>query len=188
MKKAPYILLLALFVILIFIVGVRYGQRVERANKSIDYVLSLTPTLSPTTPTPQVVTYDTYSHQGCRVSFLYSSVLQLERQTATAALFTMSGSPALTLQCLASPPVTSAKKGETVPITFQGKSIAAEKRKVGASNLLVFTLTHPTTGRSLEFAVAPSQYPLLEKSLTYSVPIPTATPAPTQKVASPSAQ
>lgn len=187
MKKAPYVLLFVLVVILIFIVGVRYGQRVEKANKTIDYIVSLTPKAPPLTPTPQVITYDTYAHQGCRVSFLYPSTLEVERQTATAALLTVSGSPAITVQCLTAPSPTSTKK-QTVPLIFQGKSIVAEKRKVGDVTLVAFNLTHPATGRTLEFAVEESLYPLLERSLTFSVPTPTVAPAPTQKVASPSAQ
>ncbi|MCS7093543.1 MAG: hypothetical protein NZL96_03945 [Patescibacteria group bacterium] len=49
--KKPYFLIVALLLILVFLIGVRHGQRVERTNKIIDYLISLTPspsiTLSP---------------------------------------------------------------------------------------------------------------------------------------------
>lgn len=51
MKIKPYLFLFFLIVILVFILGVRYGQRVEKNNKVVDYVLSITP--YPTyTPSP----------------------------------------------------------------------------------------------------------------------------------------
>ena len=50
-KPGPYVLLISLSLILIFILGVRYGQSVEKTNKKIDFILSITPTRQPT-PTP----------------------------------------------------------------------------------------------------------------------------------------
>lgn len=43
MKTKPYLFLFFLIVILVFILGVRYGQRVEKNNKIVDYLLSITP-------------------------------------------------------------------------------------------------------------------------------------------------
>lgn len=43
MKKTSYFFLFFLFVVLIFILGVRYGQKVEKNNKVVDYILSITP-------------------------------------------------------------------------------------------------------------------------------------------------
>lgn len=43
MKKTSYVFLLFLIVILIFILGIRYGQKVEKNNKVVDYILSITP-------------------------------------------------------------------------------------------------------------------------------------------------
>lgn len=51
MKNKPHLLLMFLAVILAFILGVRYGQGVEKNNKAIDYLLSITPTSS-TSPSP----------------------------------------------------------------------------------------------------------------------------------------
>lgn len=41
--KKPVFLIFFLILILIFILGVRYGQSIERNNKIIDYILSITP-------------------------------------------------------------------------------------------------------------------------------------------------
>lgn len=43
MKIKSYIFIVALLIILFFILGVRYGQKVEKNNKIVDYVLSITP-------------------------------------------------------------------------------------------------------------------------------------------------
>lgn len=52
LNKKPYIFLITLVAILFFIIGFRYGQNVEKANKIIDYLLSLTPTPYQKSPTP----------------------------------------------------------------------------------------------------------------------------------------
>ncbi|MFA5770185.1 MAG: hypothetical protein WC894_01660 [Patescibacteria group bacterium] len=53
MKLKPFLFLFFLITILVFILGVRYGQRVEKNNKVVDYILSITP--FPTyTPYPSV--------------------------------------------------------------------------------------------------------------------------------------
>lgn len=62
MKKTSYVFLFFLFVVLIFILGVRYGQKVEKNNKVVDYILSITPypTYTPY-PTPELTKTATIS-------------------------------------------------------------------------------------------------------------------------------
>ena len=56
MKIKSYVFLFVMISILIFILGVRYGQKVEKNNKIVDYLLSITPyptyTPYPTIPLP----------------------------------------------------------------------------------------------------------------------------------------
>ena len=56
MKIKSYVFLFVMISILIFILGVRYGQKVEKNNKAVDYLLSITPyptyTPFPTIPSP----------------------------------------------------------------------------------------------------------------------------------------
>lgn len=60
MKTKPYLFLFFLIVILVFILGVRYGQKVERNNKVVDYLLSITPLPipPPNTPSPSEIKKD----------------------------------------------------------------------------------------------------------------------------------
>lgn len=54
MKIKSYIFLVVLLLILFFILGVRYGQSIEKNNKVVDYILSITP--YPTyTPYPTII-------------------------------------------------------------------------------------------------------------------------------------
>ncbi len=50
-RHVPYIFLLILILFLIFIAGVKYGGKVEETNKTIRYILSMTPTQKPIKPT-----------------------------------------------------------------------------------------------------------------------------------------
>ncbi|GIW64522.1 MAG: hypothetical protein KatS3mg092_0455 [Patescibacteria group bacterium] len=71
----PYLFLLTLIIILVFIIGVRYGQQVERVNKTINYLLSITPSKSPTpTPTWTIIQYKTKT--GIKIN--YPSFLKIE--------------------------------------------------------------------------------------------------------------
>jgi len=86
MKLKPYLFLFFLIVILAFILGVRYGQKVEKNNKTIDYLLKLpTPTM-PVTPTP--VRYIEYKSKKWGLKFTYPANLDIkENATMPAILF-----------------------------------------------------------------------------------------------------
>lgn len=43
MKIKSYVFLIVLVVLLFFILGVRYGQSIEKNNKVVDYILKITP-------------------------------------------------------------------------------------------------------------------------------------------------
>ncbi len=70
-----------MLLILIFILGVRYGQNVEKNNKVVNYLLSITPTPIPPTPTP--VKYVDYKSKKWGIKFTYPAGLEV-REDATA--------------------------------------------------------------------------------------------------------
>lgn len=75
-KNLPYVFLLLLILALIFIGGVKYGQKVEEANKTIKYVLSITPTKpAPTLHPTKTIAYKTFADDYCGVKFLYPTNL-----------------------------------------------------------------------------------------------------------------
>lgn len=81
MKRNPYILLVALFVVLVFIVGFRIGQNTEKTNKVVDYVLSITPTPKPPTPTP--IKYQETKSKRWGLNLIYPSNLKIKESTNT---------------------------------------------------------------------------------------------------------
>ncbi len=86
-KKGPYFLIVLLVIILIFILGVQYGKRVKIADTAIAYLLSITPSPRPKPSQIPVTEYTSYSHDRCKVSFLYPSYLKLERESTSEAKF-----------------------------------------------------------------------------------------------------
>jgi hypothetical protein len=82
MKKTSYIFLFFLFIVLIFILGVRYGQKVEKNNKVVDYLLSVTPTPKPPTPAP--IKYTEYKSKKWGLKFTYPENLKIKESTAAS--------------------------------------------------------------------------------------------------------
>ncbi len=94
MKSKSYLLLFFLALILVFILGVRYGQKVERTNKVINYVLSITPTtpisftpneaVGEVGPTP--LTYATSESKIWKIKFTYPSYLKVKEDASRSAV------------------------------------------------------------------------------------------------------
>lgn len=89
MKSRSYFFLFILALILFFILGVRYGKKVEKTNKVIDYVLSITPRITPTaliSPTP--LKYATSESKFWKIKYTYPSFLKVkEDPTKSAVIF-----------------------------------------------------------------------------------------------------
>ncbi|HEX9805009.1 MAG TPA: hypothetical protein VGA67_04970 [Candidatus Dojkabacteria bacterium] len=81
-RRGPYFLITALLLILFFIVGIRYGQSVEKKNQEISQKLSITP--SPT-PLVNLSNFELYKSEVCSLEFLYPSSLDLIEKTTQSA-------------------------------------------------------------------------------------------------------
>ena len=84
MKLKSYILIIVLIVVLVFILGVRYGQSIEKNNKIVDKLLSVTPTSSPI-PTP-TITYKEYKSKKYGVKISYPAFLEIKESATTGAI------------------------------------------------------------------------------------------------------
>lgn len=99
-KKGPYILLLSLLAILIFILGLQYGKHIQKIDKTNEYILSLTPSVQPTPTIHEVTGYTTFSNKGCGISFLYPSNFILKKETSTEAqIQTANNNEGIYMQC-----------------------------------------------------------------------------------------
>ncbi len=86
MKMKSYVFLFVLILALIFILGVRYGQKVEKNNNAVEKILSITPSPLPS-PTPPA-TYKDYKSKKWGLKFTYPAGLEVkEDATAPAILF-----------------------------------------------------------------------------------------------------
>ncbi len=144
-KNLPYFFLFFLFIILVFILGVRYGQKVERTNKTISYLLKISPTATPK-PTLPPLAFHTYNHVGCAVSFLVPNLIEKTKESSTSALFsTQSKTLALAIMCEKKPLIQ--EKDEKIGILNGIRTFIVETkgaisyRFYNPQNALIVTLT-----------------------------------------------
>lgn len=172
MKKAPLILIFLLIIVLIFVVGVRYGQRVEKTNKTISYLVSIPPSAT-LQPTQAKVEFKTYTNKNCGVEFLYLSQFQtLQSSSEAASIGDINRSIGFLcnktedknynlISNLNDPSVASAS------IMFQDKKISGKTLDAGAEPLYIFSLKNPLNSKTIYFGVSKSLYPLFEESLEF---------------------
>jgi hypothetical protein len=81
-KPKTLVLIVVLLLILFFILGVRYGQKVEKANKVVDFLLSITPPPTPTkTPTPTLLIFEEYKSKRWGLRFKYPKNFEIKEST-----------------------------------------------------------------------------------------------------------
>ncbi len=171
-KKAPYIFLLVLFIILVFVVGIRYGQRVERANRTIDYLKKYLPTQE---PTPEVE-FATINHDECGILFLAPKNLKVEK-TKSGLTASEYGKAVISIQCFVRGGADKKpeEKVATESIRFANEDIVAKVIKRDGITLYNITRINPKNGKIVSIFVKKSLFPLFEKTFAFFVP--TLTPA-----------
>lgn len=160
-KVIPYLFLGFLCIVLFFVIGVRYGQSVQKANESLPMPTAV-PTSLPS-PTDKPLQFNTLSHDGCRISFLYPSSLEIDRTATNGAMLRQGNRIALSFDC---DPKQKAVEAATdgAKLTFQKRALTASLDK----DMYLFSLRHPVTGRIIVISAERSLYPLLERSLVYN--------------------
>lgn len=163
-KKGPYILILILIIFLIFILGVRYGQKVERTNKIINYLISIPP--SPTgEPTQIPLSFKTYVNKICGVKFLYPSNFKIGEESSESAKFQNE----LFFDCAKhkypelSFPDQVRMSDKT--IIFKNRAVPMVK----SENETSFWITNPQNNKAIFITVSDTYYPLFEKSLEFTL-------------------
>lgn len=167
-RKGPYILLIILLLILFFILGVRYGQRVERANKEIAQILKITPVKKPSPTKP--IAYLTYINATCGLEFVYPSNLKvLKEQEESASLSSNGQVAALAFSCEKTNPFEKleTEKVATEEIQFQKQSIQAKSTQKDGQKYLFFSLKNPINAKAVYFIVEENLYPLLASTLNF---------------------
>lgn len=166
-KRGPFILLLVLSLILIFIFGVRYGQRVEKTNKAINYLLSLPPT-KPPEPTQKPLSFQTYINKDCAVQFLYPVTVNLVKNSTFSAVFNEKGKEQIELNCENKNKLMEIINNEEI----KSEEISFKKTKIqtkltNLEKVYVFKFYNPINAKNIYVAITKSLYPLFEKSLEF---------------------
>ncbi len=163
-KRGPYIFLIILIIVLVFILGIRYGQSVEKTNKVIDYFLSLPPTKPQTTPAP--LRFETYTNKVCGIKFLYPSFLKKEEDSSDSARFAEKNITVLVLSCKEKNEVLSLLEDKNIAsqeITLKEKKVTAKLNK----NNFIFEFKNPKNHKTLYLLINQNLFPLFESSLQY---------------------
>lgn len=140
-KSGPYILLFILAVILVFIIGVRYGQRVEKANKVVSSFSTITPTRKPTEPPLE---FKTFENKTCGITFLYPSALSVQKEGSVSAVLGKNKKHTIAFSCEKANPFAT-ESGELLLKKF-----------------------NPQNGKFVYFLLSKELSPLLETSLKFS--------------------
>lgn len=168
-KTLPYSFLILLLLILAFILGVRYGKKVEQTNETTSYLLKLTPTQgSPTiTPAPRLI-FSTY--KKCDIQFMYPESLKKMGEDAVSVDFSYNGRTALYVLC---DPVVNKKTLPLENVNIATKEITFKKQKITAQDqdwIMRFIIKNPQTDNKIEVGINPDLYPLFESTLQFLAP------------------
>lgn len=168
-KSGPYILFAVLVLILIFILGVRYGQNVEKTNKKISFIVSIAPTKP--VPTEKPLNFTTHTSKGCALEFLYPSVLSVLRESTTSAEFGKDKKIYLKYSCEPHSAVAPLGAGKiaTPSFSFQNKKIVAQKTTKDGLIFHSFSVRNPVINQDIRFTVEEKFLPLFEKTLKFGV-------------------
>jgi len=173
MKAKPYVFLLVLVALLIFILGVRYGQKVEKTNKTINYLISLPPTQPPLKTKP--LDYLTYRSTACGISFLYPSSLVVKEQTTTNILFTDKDkkNQMILVECPALNTIIDFDKPEaSAEVAFKKQKIITDIYKRDGREYYLLALNDFVKNKQLICEIEKSLFPLFEKTLEFISPTP----------------
>lgn len=164
-KPGPYIFIVALVIVLIFVIGVRYGQQVEKVNKETSFLLTKYPEPSPT-PTSSPTKYKTIVLKSCGISFLIPDTLTIERETSSSSTITDAKKEALALDCDSASSLQTMlddKKIASASITFKNKTYSVKEKK-GDNNVYIFKLV-AFAKQPLNILVSKTLLPLFDKTL-----------------------
>lgn len=160
-RSLPYFFLAFLFAILLFILGIRYGQRVELANKTIHYLISIppTPTLQPTI---MPLSFSDYTHSGCSVSFLIPNNLEKTKESSTSAIFIDSKKLLTIALSCEKKPYIMLKTERSVNINKNIRAFETETK-----DTVSYRLFHPATGKVITLTILKQYLPLMQKSISF---------------------
>ncbi len=165
-NSVPYVFLAVLVIILAFILGVHYGKRVEQANRTIKYLLAITP---PVTKSPDITYLTTYTLPRCGIQFTYPSTLTVQ-ESSISARFTTNMISELEVSCDKTKlPTFDTQTGATSEAMLKNQKINLATWQKDNTTYLSFSLKHPQARSSsldtVFVQIDKKLYPLFESTL-----------------------
>ncbi len=139
-------------VVLFFVLGVRYGQKVEKVNKTLNYYLSLPPTKPPQTPAP--LKFQTYSSKGCGIKFLYPASMRVDMEATYSGVLVEEKNEKVNFNCEA--------KNKLADLLSNGQTATNE------AGITTFKIYNTINGKNIYFSLSDSLYPLINSSLKFT--------------------
>ncbi len=161
-KYAPNILLLALILITTFLFGVKYGQKVEKFDKYLQFILSLTPTPKQEQTNNKTYKFKILQWKECGLKFVYPESFEIKKNSRTLEL-TFQKKSLTKISCFDKKP-TNEIKGKKIELVFKNKKIEGVEK----NSLLIFDFYSPTTKLYYRFYVEKSLYPLISGSVEFT--------------------
>lgn len=173
-RNAPYLFLMALIGILLFIAGVRHGGKVERENKAIAFYLSMAPTkataYSPTPEQEAEIDLVKTKPNACGIAFLYPSTMSPVK-TASGEAQIDSAKHTIRFSCNLDNPLFDSARDATLPqedITVANRKIKARIQTIAKGKAYSFTLANPLTGKPMAFLIDEGMVMLFGKTLEFT--------------------
>lgn len=167
-KMGPYFLLGSLFVLLVFILGVKYGKKVEITNKKINFLLSITPSKAPI-PT-QPISFKTFKNDGCGVQFLYPESFKVLKNSSVEASLEENDSEILRINCEKTGELQTKLSSSTQPkedIKFKNLTPKAVVDPKDSQKRLFFQIRNGLSGKQIYIMISRNFFPLFESTLQY---------------------
>jgi hypothetical protein len=166
-RRAPWIAVTILIVLIAFFLGTRYGQEVSRANKVSDEVTRLIPTYFPTpkpTQTPSLTEYIMAKDPtSCNIRFLVEKTWDTQKLSTQSATVKQNDQEVLSYSCAQKNPfaqmITSTDPSRTT-LGQMPVDVYKVKTSEGESYIILATTGRPT----LFVRMSPAVFPLFEQS------------------------
>lgn len=126
-SRTPWIALVVLIVFGMFLLGVRYGQEVEKANKLSAEVRRMLPTYFPTlqpTPEASILSYKSFvDPTECRVNFTVEDSWKTTKVSSQSANLSQGGKTLLDYSCAQKNPYKMGKPAASESAQFSSESL-----------------------------------------------------------------
>lgn len=156
-----------LIIILVFILGVRLGQKVEKTNKVIDVMLSIPPSARPN-PTSGQLEFKQHVNLLCGIKFLYPSDFEVKKVSSISAVFLKKDQEQIEYDCTSKNKLEEVLTDEEIAsaeINF--KNARLKGKNTNNNTTLLFQIKNPNNRKNIDIAIQKNLYPLFEKSLEF---------------------